>query len=63
MLYNPGPGSYSPRNNFKEEEVFKKSARAVIGRCTQSVLDHKYNMKEKKNYPGPGAYNRFSDFN
>ena len=59
---NPGPGVYSPKNNFKEEEFMKKNPRAAIGRNTQSVLDAQYNMRELSLYPGPGAYTRFSDF-
>lgn len=39
LVVNPSPAAYSPRNNFKEEEVFKKSPRAAIGRNTLSVLD------------------------
>ena len=59
---DPGPGAYSPRNNFKEEEVSRKNPRPAIGRNTSSVLDMKYNLHEKKLVPGPGAYHRFSDF-
>ncbi len=47
---------------MKEEEIFKKAERCAIGRSTFSVIDAKYNMKEKAQFPGPGQYGRFSDF-
>lgn len=62
VKYDPGPGNYSPKVNFKEEEVKTKNPRAAIGRTNFSILDDKYNMREKKQVPGPGAYARFSDF-
>ena len=45
---DPGPGAYSPKTNFKEEEVSRKNPRAAIGRNVFSVLDFKYNISEKK---------------
>lgn len=62
MKNDPGPGAYSPRNDFKQEEVSVKNPRPAIGRNTASILDFKYNLREKKGVPGPGAYSRFSDF-
>ena len=62
VLHNPGPGAYQPKTNLKEEDILNRAPRAAIGRNVFSVLDDKYNMREKKQVPGPGSYARFSDF-
>ncbi len=42
--------------------MFRKTAQTVFGKSTESVIDKHYNTREVKQSPGPGYYNRFSDF-
>ena len=61
----PGPGQYNPRTEMGRgvNSIFKKSAKAVIGKTTQSALDTYRNKKEMDMHPGPGSYDDFkSDF-
>ena len=59
---NPPPNHYSPRNNLNEDVIFNKTAQVVIGKQNLDVLDIQYNQKEHSSFPGPGKYNRFSEF-
>ena len=59
---SPSPDAYNPLNNLNQNynSTFQKSAQAVFGKNTSSVIDQHYNLK--KGSPGPGKYNRFSEF-
>ena len=59
----PGPGSYSPKIEMGQDEVFKKNARTIIGRSTLDILDYAHFKREKSQVPGPGSYQSFSEFN
>ena len=56
------PGHYAPKNNMVNDQdgtltggsVFKKSARAVIGRNKTDILNEKYHKRERDQVPGPG---------
>lgn len=56
------PSSYSPMNNLNQNfnSTFVKSGQTVIGKSNFSVIDQHFGMK--KTNPGPGSYNRFSEF-
>ena len=56
------PSSYSPMNNLNQNfnSTFVNSGQTEIGKSTFSVIDQHFGMK--KTNPGPGSYNRFSEF-
>ena len=58
----PSPDKYTPLNNFNENynSTFVKSGQTVIGNNKSSILDQHFNLKNVT--PGPGSYNRYSDF-
>ena len=58
----PAPNVYSPQNNLNQNfnSTFVKSGQTVIGKSNFSIIDQHFNAK--KGSPGPGSYNRFSDF-
>ena len=61
-MQSPSPSQYMPKNNLNENfnSTFVKSGQTVIGTSKYSVLDQHFNSSNKT--PGPGQYNRFSDF-
>ena len=55
----PDPHTYSPRTTIEDGakgngNVFKSSAKAVIGNCKVDAIAQKQNLKEKASFPGPG---------
>ena len=59
---SPAPDKYKPLNSLNENfnSTFQKSAQTVIGKNNASIIDKHFNMQIAS--PGPGQYNRFSDF-
>mmetsp|Transcript_16043 Transcript_16043/g.24902 ORF Transcript_16043/g.24902 Transcript_16043/m.24902 type:complete len:129 (-) Transcript_16043:55-441(-) len=59
---SPSPDKYVPLNNLNQNfnSTFQKNAQTVIGKNNYSILDQHFNMANQS--PGPGQYNRFSDF-
>ena len=58
------PTTYRPNDNLNEDfkSTFKKTAQTVFGKNNYSVIDQHFNMKSAKAQPGPGQYDRFSEF-
>ena len=62
------PDSYKPLDSLNENyrSTFAKSGQAVFGKDTSSILNKHFNLKASAHHgnanPGPGQYNRFSDF-
>ena len=46
-----------------DESIFKKSAKAVIGNQKVDILNTTFCKRERDQVPGPGKYQRLSDFN
>ena len=46
-----------------DESIFKKNAKAVIGKQRIDILNTTFNKRELDQVPGPGAYARLSEFN
>ena len=61
---SPGPGRYSPLASIGKEitSTLSRAPRAKIGSNKLDVLDIHFSMKAAKEVPGPGNYERFSDF-
>lgn len=56
------PNTYNPNTNFNQDQIFHKTAHCVFGKQKVDILDEKWQKRELKQVPGPGAYQRFSDF-
>lgn len=60
----PAPNIYSPRNNLNENfnSTFTNSGKAIFGSDKSDVINKHWNHENLKTNPGPGQYNRFSEF-
>ena len=60
----PAPNVYSPRNNLNEDfnSTFRTSGRAIFGTDKTDIISKHWNHDNQKTNPGPGSYNRFSEF-
>lgn len=60
---SPAPSQYKPMTNLNQNynSTFIKNAQTVFGRNNYSIIDQHFNVKRNE-VPGPGSYNRFSDF-
>ena len=63
-LEQVAPVSYSPQDNLNQDykSTFRKTAQTVFGKNNYSVIDQHFNTKDSNQTPGPGAYDRFSEF-
>lgn len=64
-IKSPSPDLYSPRAALGFDISSKNPRMPVpkIGNDKTNILDFHFKMKQSKAVPGPGAYERFSDFN
>lgn len=62
---SPSPDLYSPRSALGFDIISKNQRTPVpkIGKDRTNILDFHFKMKQSKEVPGPGQYERFSDFN
>ena len=61
---SPPPSKYSPRNGMTEDFDGSKARapRTKFGQNMLSPCDLEFNMKRAKQQPGPGEYDRYSEF-
>lgn len=58
------PVTYKPMDNLNQnyKSTFTKTAHTVFGKNNYSIIDQNFNLKGQHLSPGPGAYDRFSEF-
>ena len=59
---SPAPGVYKPLNNLNENynSTFIKAGQTVFGKSEYPIIDQHFKLQV--NSPGPGKYQRHSDF-
>ena len=63
-LKSPSPAAYKPNAEISIDVSSRqpKVPRTKFGNDRTDILDEKYNMKSAKTQPGPGQYERYSEF-
>lgn len=61
---SPSPNAYQPKAELSIDVSSKqpKVPRVKFGEDKSNILDEKYHLKAAKAIPGPGSYERYSEF-